>query len=111
VLHSTKRYTCTCRDWSYRTKLKLLPFSFGGTNGQSHYNDTWAFDVAMRTWSKLNCIGFLPAAREGHAAALVDDIMYVFGGRGVGDKDLGDLAALQISSASTSFLSASAYPA
>ncbi|KAG8947615.1 Negative regulator of mitotic exit [Tulasnella sp. 419] len=34
---------------------------------------------------------------EGHAAALVDDVMYVFGGRGVDGKDLGDLAAFEIS--------------
>lgn len=73
-------------------------FSFGGTDGQFHYNDTWSFDVATRTWKELNCIGFIPAAREGHAAALVDDVMYVFGGRGVDGKDLGDLAAFKITS-------------
>jgi Galactose oxidase, central domain len=77
-----------------------MVFRFGGTDGQFHYNDTWAFDVATRTWKELNCIGFIPAAREGHAAALVDDVMYVFGGRGVDGKDLGDLAAFKISSAS-----------
>ena len=57
-------------------------FSFGGADGQSNYNDTWSFDVATRTWKEIHCIGFIPAAREGHAAALVDDVMYVFGGRG-----------------------------
>lgn len=36
--------------------------------------------------------------REGHAAALVDDVIYVFGGRGVDGKDLNDLAAFKISS-------------
>jgi hypothetical protein len=71
---------------------------FGGTDGQYHYNDTWAFDVPTRTWSELSCIGFIPVPREGHAAALVDDVMYVFGGRGVDGKDLGDLAAFKISS-------------
>ncbi|KAF8578415.1 hypothetical protein K439DRAFT_1362232 [Ramaria rubella] len=72
-------------------------YVFGGTDGQFHYNDTWAFDVNTRTWKELNCIGFIPNAREGHAAALVDDVMYVFGGRGVDGKDLGDLAAFKIS--------------
>ncbi|KAG9001695.1 Negative regulator of mitotic exit [Tulasnella sp. JGI-2019a] len=72
-------------------------YLFGGTDGQYHYNDTWAFDVPTRTWKELSCIGFIPVPREGHAAALVDDVMYVFGGRGVDGKDLGDLAAFKIS--------------
>lgn len=36
--------------------------------------------------------------REGHAACLVDDVMYVFGGRTEDGNDLGDLAAFRISS-------------
>lgn len=47
----------------------------------------------------MQCIGFIPSPREGHAAALVDDVIYVFGGRGVDGKDLGDLAAFKLSSA------------
>ncbi|KIK70799.1 hypothetical protein GYMLUDRAFT_66014 [Collybiopsis luxurians FD-317 M1] len=70
---------------------------FGGTDGQYHYNDTWSFDLTTRKWSELTCIGFIPAPREGHAAALVDDVMYVFGGRGVDGKDLNDLAAFKLS--------------
>ncbi|TFK36888.1 hypothetical protein BDQ12DRAFT_754358 [Crucibulum laeve] len=70
---------------------------FGGTDGQYHYNDTWSFDLQTRQWSELNCIGFIPSPREGHAAAIVDDVIYVFGGRGVDGKDLGDLAAFKIS--------------
>ncbi|CAL1695132.1 unnamed protein product [Somion occarium] len=70
---------------------------FGGTDCQYHYNDTWVFDTITRTWSELNCIGFIPSPREGHAAALVDDVMYVFGGRGLDGKDLGDLGAFKLS--------------
>ncbi|KAJ3750623.1 hypothetical protein DFH05DRAFT_1518765 [Lentinula detonsa] len=70
---------------------------FGGTDGQYHYNDTWSFDLNTRKWSELTCIGFIPAPREGHAAALVDDVIYVFGGRGVDGKDLNDLAAFKLS--------------
>lgn len=72
--------------------------SFGGTDGQYHYNDTWTYDLTTRKWSELQCIGFIPSPREGHAAALVDDVIYVFGGRGVDGKDLNDLAAFKISS-------------
>lgn len=56
------------------------------------------FDLATRTWTELTCIGFIPVPREGHAAALVGDVMYVFGGRGVDGKDLGDLGSFKISS-------------
>jgi N-acetylneuraminic acid mutarotase len=73
-------------------------FVFGGTDGQYHYNDTWSLDIPTRTWTELKCIGFIPVPREGHSAALVDDVMYVFGGRGVDGKDLGDLTGFKISS-------------
>lgn len=52
----------------------------------------------MNKWAQLDCIGYIPAPREGHAAALVDDVMYVFGGRTEEGTDLGDLAAFRISS-------------
>jgi N-acetylneuraminic acid mutarotase len=71
---------------------------FGGTDGNYHYNDTWMLDIASRRWTELECIGYLPSPREGHAAALVDDVMYVFGGRGIDGQDLGDLAAFKLSS-------------
>ena len=71
---------------------------FGGTDCQYHYNDTWVFDTNTRVWTELNCIGFIPSPREGHAASIVDDVIYVFGGRGVDGKDLGDLGAFKISS-------------
>ena len=74
---------------------------FGGTDGLYHYNDTWSFDTKTRVWTELKCIGFIPVPREGHAAALVDDVIYIFGGRGVDGKDLGDLTGFKISSQST----------
>ncbi|WVQ65880.1 uncharacterized protein L199_004058 [Kwoniella botswanensis] len=72
-------------------------YLFGGTDGNYHYNDTWSFDVATGAWSELSCIGYIPLPREGHAAAIVDDTIYVFGGRDVKGKDLGDLAAFKLS--------------
>ncbi|KAF8546039.1 galactose oxidase, partial [Imleria badia] len=70
---------------------------FGGTDGQHHYNDTWAYDVNTRRWTELQCIGYIPSPREGHAAAVVDDFIYVFGGRDVDGNDMGDLAAFKLS--------------
>ncbi|KAI0080361.1 hypothetical protein K474DRAFT_1658082 [Panus rudis PR-1116 ss-1] len=78
---------------SYGEKIIL----FGGTDCQYHYNDTWVFDTNTGVWAELNCIGFIPSPREGHSAAMVDDVMYVFGGRGVDGKDLGDLGAFKLS--------------
>ncbi|KAF9487239.1 galactose oxidase [Pleurotus eryngii] len=70
---------------------------FGGMDGKYHYHDTWAFDTKTRTWTELQCIGYIPRQRAGHAASLVGDVMYVFGGRGA-EGELGDAVALNITS-------------
>ena len=58
----------------------------------------WCYDPTTNLWSQLDCIGYIPSPREGHAAALVDDVMYIFGGRTEEGADLGDLAAFKIGS-------------
>jgi hypothetical protein len=62
------------------------------------FNDVWSYDPRTNQWTQLDCIGFIPSRREGHAAALVNDVMYIFGGRSSEGTDLGDLAAFRISS-------------
>lgn len=71
---------------------------FGGTNGLTWFNDVWSYDPRTNQWTQLDCIGYIPSPREGHAAALVGDVMYIFGGRNSEGEDLGDLAAFRISS-------------
>jgi len=71
-------------------------YIFGGRESQFCYNDTWCFDTTKRQWAKLKCVGSIPSPREGHAATLVDGIMYVFGGKGIDGCCLGDLVALNI---------------
>lgn len=71
---------------------------FGGTNGTQWFNDVWSFDPRQMAWSQLDCIGYIPVPREGHSAALVGDVMYIFGGRTEEGTDLGDLAAFRITS-------------
>ncbi|KAH7930539.1 galactose oxidase [Leucogyrophana mollusca] len=78
---------------AYGTRFVL----FGGTNGHCCYNDTWTFDVTTRKWEELQCVGCIPSPREGHAAALVGDIIYVFGRRGQDRKCMDDLAAFSVS--------------
>lgn len=60
------------------------------------FNDVWSYDPRSNSWSQIDCVGFIPTPREGHAAALVNDVMYVFGGRTDEGMDLGDLAAFRI---------------
>jgi Galactose oxidase, central domain len=79
-----------------RFSFVTLFCSFGGPDGQYHYNDTWLFDISTRQWTELQCTGYIPSPREGHAAALVGDIMYIFGGRGVDGADLSDLTAINL---------------
>jgi Galactose oxidase, central domain len=79
--------------------LIIILCSFGGANDEKYYfNDTWSFDVSTRKWTELRCTGCVPSPRYRHTASLIDDVMYVFGGR-VGDGPaLGDLIALKLSS-------------
>lgn len=95
------RSTCTPASLLIWSISLTQVYRFGGTDCQYHYNDTWVFDTTTNIWTELTCIGFIPSPREGHAASLVDDVIYVFGGRGVDGKDLGDLGAFKISSEST----------
>lgn len=78
---------------SFNEKL----FLFGGTNGVQWFNDVWSYDYIANSWTEIDCVGFIPAPREGHASALVNDVMYVFGGRTDEGVDLGDLSAFRIS--------------
>lgn len=71
---------------------------FGGTNGLQWFNDVWCYDPSINQWALLDCIGYIPVPREGHAAAIVDDVMYIFGGRTKEGADLHDLAAFRITS-------------
>jgi len=70
--------------------------SFGGTSGVFCFNDVWEYQTRSAAWAKLDCQGPLPTPREGHAAAVLDDVMYVFGGRDEIGHDLGDLTCFDI---------------
>jgi hypothetical protein len=76
----------------------LILCRFGGAGSQDDYKDTWLFDVPTRKWTEVQCTGYTPSPRRGHAAAVVDDVMYVFGGRGVDGADLDELIAFKLPS-------------
>jgi hypothetical protein len=73
---------------------------FGGRAADPHddLNDTWSFNVSTRKWTELQCTGSIPSPRASHAAALIDDVMYVFGGSTRDGTYLGDLTAFNLSS-------------
>jgi Galactose oxidase, central domain len=73
-------------------------YRFGGTNTGKRYNDTWLFDISTRKWTELQCTGSIPPPRCSHAAALVCDVMYVFGGVDADGRYLDDLFGLNLSS-------------
>jgi hypothetical protein len=74
----------------------VVTSSFGGTDGLQWFNDTWFFDARSNSWVQIECTGHIPSPREGHAAALVGDIVYIFGGRGSDGKILSDLYAFKV---------------
>lgn len=90
-------YSCKCGDADAGI-LSNHPRRFGGTNGTQWFNDVWTYSPVTNSWTQQDCIGYIPAPREGHSAALVNDVMYIFGGRTEEGTDLGDLAAFRISS-------------
>jgi len=55
---------------------------FGGYDGTSYYNDTWAFDIAAKTWANLHPSGSVPASRGGHSFVYdpASKTMILFGG-------------------------------
>ena len=78
--------------------LVIMFCRFGGRGGPHVFNDTWSFNISTRKWTELQCTGSVPSPGVGHAAVLVDDIMFVFGGRTIDGTYLGDLTALNLSS-------------
>lgn len=59
---------------------------FGGTSNNSLFNDTWAFDLEARTWTKLQTSGALPPARLAFDAVYdaVGHQLVIYSGQGAG---------------------------
>jgi len=78
--------------------LIIMSRRFGGRGSIQNFNDAWSFDISTRKWTELQCTGSIPSPRACHSAVLVDDVMYVFGGRSQYGAYLSDLTALNLSS-------------
>ncbi|HEX5543310.1 MAG TPA: kelch repeat-containing protein [Micromonospora sp.] len=53
--------------------------SLGGGDGSSTYANSYVYDVAANTWTR---IADLPLPVNGASAAVIDGLVYVFGGWG-----------------------------
>jgi len=78
--------------------LFFLFSRFGGTDGERCYNDVWYYDTLTKEWEEIIIDTFTPIPRESHGSTLVNDVIYVFGGRTIDGKELSDLAAFGINS-------------
>ncbi|CAI2176843.1 473_t:CDS:10 [Funneliformis geosporum] len=79
---------------AYKGKIYI----FGGTDGEKCFNDTWCYDISTKEWTEITCNNVIPAPRESHGSALVNDIIFIFGGRTKEGKELSELAAYGINS-------------
>lgn len=59
---------------------------FGGNSNEGLKNDTWAFDLATRSWTKLNTVGTPPSGRFGFDAVYdpTGHQMVIYSGQGAG---------------------------
>ncbi|KAI8992545.1 hypothetical protein BDB01DRAFT_738618 [Pilobolus umbonatus] len=72
-------------------------YIFGGSNGQTLFNDIWSYDLHTGLWTRLEINGYIPQPRESCASSMVGDIIYIVGGRGENGVELNDLSAFKIS--------------
>ena len=71
---------------------------FGGTDGESFFNEMWCYDLHENSWELITASGHTPPGRAGHAACIVDDCIYVTGGKSATGKNLSDVIAFRIRS-------------
>lgn len=71
--------------------INLTDTRFGGKGESKCFNDMWIFNAIHETWTENWVKGDTPAARHGHSACLIEDLMYIFGGESFEGVALDDL--------------------
>ncbi|HEX7168555.1 MAG TPA: kelch repeat-containing protein, partial [Acidimicrobiales bacterium] len=70
-----------------------VAYLFGGRDGSTVHDDTWAFDLGTDSWELLEPVG-RPPARFGHETVWVDGVgLVIFGGQAGPSTFFGDLWA------------------
>jgi N-acetylneuraminic acid mutarotase len=59
---------------------KIFLFGGEGVVDGCYFNDSFTFDPANNTWSKVASSGRIPPARAGHSAVLLGNKLYIYGG-------------------------------
>ena len=89
------RHTCT--------PVEHFLVIFGGLNHRVRYNDVWIYDTKNKAWTELRVEASeaedVPAPRAHHAATVVGDKLYVFGGYGGHGKAYDDMYVLDFGTA------------
>ena len=60
------------------------------------YGDTWIFDIISNTWTEVGVNGIAPSPRHHHAAAVLADVMWIFGGQDGNKRLLTDLYSFDL---------------
>ncbi|RLN96754.1 hypothetical protein BBJ28_00009707 [Nothophytophthora sp. Chile5] len=66
---------------------RLVVFGGNGQRNDDKMNDVWLFDLVEQRWTLLQCMGDVPAPRSYHTAHMVEDFMFVVGGRTADSED------------------------
>jgi N-acetylneuraminic acid mutarotase len=103
---------CPLTDRSGHTATVIggLIYVFGGygrSHGEKHHclNSIEIFDPRAECWTRPDVTADVPVPRDNHAAAAIDDFMFVFGGRGERDHFLNLVKGLCGQSAKDHYLS------
>lgn len=72
-------------------------YVYGGTDGHKVYNDLLCFDPLNETWSKCHLNGACtPPALQEHAAALYQNLLFIYGGKLQNDELSSDLYVIDL---------------
>lgn len=73
-------------------------FMLGGSDDDTYFNDFWAFDTELGTWTQMFPAGIAPPPRNSFTLNLVGEDLYVFGGQIAGRLETNDFYKLNLPS-------------
>ena len=76
-------------------KLVVFGGCEGGESDMTLFNRVHVLDLSTREWMEYRTNGVAPSGRDGHAAALIDGVMVIYGG-GVGTYASGEIYGLNL---------------
>ena len=71
-------------------------FIWGGESENGPLNDGWIYDPTTDKWAKLNYLNLVPIARSNHTATLIDDSIFIIGGKDINGEPINNGFKLDI---------------